>query len=86
MPTKLSAVQTGQRARITRVTGTDRFVARVTSIGLTQGCRLQVVQNVKRRPVLVYARDSSIAIDRDDCEHIEVEVETSAKTEARMEP
>lgn len=54
--------------------GTARFISRVTSIGLTEGYVLQVVQNVRKRPVLVNARDSAIAIDRDDCTHIDVEV------------
>lgn len=67
-------IPAGKRARITAVHGAPRFVARVTSIGLTEGYVLEVVQNVKARPVLVNARDSAIAIDRDDCKQIDVEV------------
>ena len=39
---------------------------RVTSIGLTVGCEVQVLQNVRKRPVLVYGRDSVIAVDAED--------------------
>lgn len=71
---KLHEVATGRRAVITRVSGSPRFVSRVSSIGLTEGCRMEIMQNVRKRPVLVFARDSAIALDRDDCAHIEVEV------------
>ena len=71
---KLNEIETGSRARIVSVAGDGRFVSRVTAIGLTEGCVVEVVQNVRKRPVLLYARDSSIALDRGDCEHIEAEV------------
>ena len=72
--TKLSEVKAGQRARVCRITGTQRFVSRVTAIGLTEGCKLEVLQNVRTRPILVYLRDSSVAFDQGDCAHIDVEV------------
>lgn len=56
------------------VTGDARFVSRVTAVGLTEGCHIEVLQNVRKRPVLVYVRDSAVAIDRGDCELIDVEV------------
>ena len=42
--------------------------------GLTEGCAVEVLQNVKNRPVLVHVRDSDVALDRGDCMRIEVEV------------
>lgn len=71
---RLSEVGTGSVARIRSVAGDERFLARVTAIGLTEGCTVEVLQNVRRRPVLLYARDSTVALDRGDCERIEVEV------------
>lgn len=71
---KLSEIDTGRKGVIESVCGTNRFVSRVTTMGLTQGCRIEVVQNVRKRPLLVFARDSMVAIDRADCENIEVEV------------
>ena len=49
------------------------FVSRITSIGLTPGCKVTVVKNEKRRPLLVYSRDTMIALNRNECEDIEVE-------------
>lgn len=60
---KLSELKTGG-------TGT---VTRVTSIGITEGCPIEVVQNVKKRPILLFERDSLMAIDRKDCDLIDVE-------------
>ena len=71
---KLSEMETGRKGTIASVSGTDRFVSRVTAIGLTEGCRIEIVQNAKRRPLLVFERDSVVALDRTDCKNIEVDV------------
>ena len=71
---KLSEMETGRKGTIAFVSGTDRFVSRVTAIGLTEGCRIEIVQNAKRRPLLVFERDSVVALDRTDCKNIEVDV------------
>ena len=70
---KLSDAPEGARVRIAATAGTARFLGRVTAIGLTPGCVLDVLQNRRKRPVLVQCRDSAIAIDRGDCESIRVE-------------
>lgn len=71
---KLNDMKEGSAARIAAVAGDARFVSRVTAVGITEGCRIEVIQNVRRRPVLVYVRDSAVAIDRGDCSRIDVEV------------
>ena len=71
---KLHDVKEGSPARVLAVTGDARFVSRVTAVGLTEGCHIEVLQNVRKRPVLVYVCDSAVAIDRGDCELIDVEV------------
>lgn len=71
---KLSEMETGRKGTIASVSGTDRCVSRVTAIGLTEGCRIEIVQNAKRRPLLVFERDSVVALDRADCKNIEVDV------------
>ena len=59
---------------ISTVNGDARFVSRITSIGLTPGCKVTVIKNEKNRPVLVYSRDTMIALNRLECDQIEVEV------------
>ena len=69
----LSELNENKIARVTKVSGDTRFVSRITSIGLMPGCRVQVVKNDKNRPMLVYSRDTMIALNRNDCESIRVE-------------
>lgn len=70
---KLSELKTGGTGTVTRVAGDARFVSRVTSIGITEGCPIEVVQNVKKRPILLFERDTLMTIDRKDCDLIDVE-------------
>jgi ferrous iron transport protein A len=42
-------------------------------VGLTIGSAVEVIQNQKRRPILVYGRDTMIAINRQECEKIMLE-------------
>lgn len=70
----MTDMETGGRGCVCAVRGGDRFLSRIFSMGVTEGCRFAVVQNRKKYPVLVHVRDSAIAIDRSDCDRIEVEV------------
>jgi ferrous iron transport protein A len=69
---KLSELAKDSCGVIASVNGDARFVSRITSIGLTPGCRVTVVKNEKRRPLLVYSRDTMIALNRKECDWIEV--------------
>ena len=72
---KLTDLREGQKARIIGITGDRRYLSRITSIGLKIGCPLEMLQNVKNRPVLVYGRDTMIALNRAESERIQVEVQ-----------
>ncbi|MCR5581057.1 MAG: ferrous iron transport protein A [Pseudobutyrivibrio sp.] len=69
----LSEVNEKQEAVITEIIGDTRFVSRITSIGLTPGCKVNVVKNDKNRPMLVYSRDTMIALNRNECAGIKVQ-------------
>ncbi len=47
-------------------------MSRITSIGLTPGCSIRVIRNDKNRPMLIYSRDTMIALNRNECKGIEV--------------
>ena len=70
---KLSDLKKNAEAVVARLEGDARFVSRITSIGLTPGCHISVLKNDKNRPVLLYARDTMIALNRKECEGIDVE-------------
>ncbi len=70
----LQEMNEGATGRICMVGGTEQFQRRVTSVGLTPGCRFEIVQNQKKCPILLYARNTLLALDRSDCKNISVEV------------
>ena len=70
---KLTDMKKGSEGKVVSVTGDSRFVSRITSIGLTPGCRVSVIKNEKNRPIHVYSRDTMIALNRKDCSNIEKE-------------
>ena len=69
---KLSELKENQIAVVAKLDGDSRFISRITSIGLTPGCSLQCVKNDRNRPLLVYSRDTMIALNRSECGGIEV--------------
>ena len=71
---KLSDATEQQTVRICSIDGDTRFLTRITSIGLTVGGILKVVHNQKKQPLLVYSRNTLIAVNRKESERIFVEV------------
>lgn len=69
---KLGELKENSEAVVTGITGDARFVGRITSIGLTPGCHISIVKNDRNRPVLLFSRDTMIAVNRKECEGIEV--------------
>ena len=75
---KLNELKKEQSAVIASVNGDTRFVSRITSIGITPGCKVTIIKNEKHRPLLVYSRDTMIALNRNECENILVQEEGGA--------
>lgn len=69
---KLKEASPGFSGVITAIDGDTRFLSRITSIGLTIGCAVEVMRNEKNQPLLITGRDSLIALNRKDCDKIEV--------------
>lgn len=72
---KLSDAKPGLHGRIAAIQGDARFLSRATSIGLTVGCPVTVLQNEKKQPVLIYSRDTMVALSRAECEKLELKEE-----------
>ncbi len=70
---KLSELEKDSTAVIASLNGDQRFMSRITSIGLTPGSTVTVIKNDKNRPLLVYSRDTMIALNREECDMIGVE-------------
>lgn len=70
---KLDDMKMGTRARIGHIEGDVRLLTRLASIGLVPGSTVEVVRNDSRRPMLVFGRDTLLAVSRRDCRKIEAE-------------
>ena len=70
---KLSELKADSVGRVLSL-GTDtHFLKRITSIGLTEGSLFQIVRNDRKMPVLVYVRETLLALNRADADKIEAE-------------
>ncbi len=70
---KLSEMKPDREAVVSGINGDARFLSRITSIGITPGCKILVMRNDRNRPMLVYSRNTMIALNRKECVGIEVE-------------
>ena len=70
---KLTEMKQGEEGIISSISGDNRYIGRVTSIGITPGCRIRIVKNDKNRPIIVYSRDTMIALNSNESRNIEVE-------------
>jgi len=70
---RLHELKQGQKAVVAEIGGEARSINRAVSIGLTPGSKLEVIKNQKNRPMLIYSRDTMIALNRKECENIMVE-------------
>lgn len=50
----------------------ERLKNRISSMGLVKGGTLEICQNNKKQPVLIYARDTLVAIGRRESRKIEI--------------
>lgn len=55
---------------ISKIEGDSRFISRIVSIGLTPGSFIMLLKNDGRSPVLVFCRDTVIAVNRRECSQI----------------
>ena len=70
---KLSELSADTHAKVRSLYKDEHFLSRVTAIGLTENATFQVVKNDRKMPVLIYVRETLLALNRADCEKIEVE-------------
>ncbi len=70
---RLTETKAEQHGLIRTIGGDAHFANRVTAIGITEGTPFQTVRNDRKMPVLVYLRETLIAVNREDAERIEVE-------------
>ena len=66
----LSDAAPGKRYTIRDIKDEARLVNRLSSMGLLCGSTVEVCQNLKKQPVLLFARDTLVAIGREESKKI----------------
>ncbi len=66
----LSEARPGSRYILREITDEARLINRLSSMGLMTGSTLEICQNYKKQPVLVFARDTLIAVGREESKKI----------------
>ena len=71
---KLSALKEKTKAKVMEILGDSHFQSRIISIGITVGSEIEIIQNYKKQPILIYCRDTMIAVNKIEAEKIMMEV------------
>ncbi len=71
---KLIDLKDETKGKVAEIIGDIHFQSRITSIGVTVGSEIEVIQNYKKQPVLIYCRDTMIAVNKKEAGNIIVEV------------
>jgi ferrous iron transport protein A len=71
---KLSEIKAGQTVIVKEITADERLISRTSSMGIIVGSRIEVLKNERKQPLLLFCRDTMVAVNRKECEKIKVEV------------
>ena len=71
---KLTNLKDETKGKVAEIIGDIHFQSRITSIGVTVGSEIEVIKNYKKQPVLIYCRDTMIAVNKKEAGNIIVEV------------
>jgi ferrous iron transport protein A len=70
---RLSEIQTGNIVKVQEIHGDERLISRTSSMGIIIGSRIEILRNEKKQPLLLFCRDTMIAVNRKECEKIIVQ-------------
>lgn len=66
----LSSAQPGKQYIVAEIKDETRLVNRLSSMGLMCGSSIEVCQNNRKQPVLIFTRDTLVAIGREESKKI----------------
>ncbi len=68
----LSATQPGTQYVVKEIKDETRLINRLSSMGVMCGSQIEVCQNNPKQPVLIFVRDTLVAIGREESKKIVV--------------
>lgn len=66
----LSEAIPGQSYYVREIKDEVRLNNRLSSMGILTGSKIEICQNHKKQPILLFARDTLVAIGREECSKI----------------
>lgn len=69
-PLTLSAAQPGKQYIVKEIKDEARLTNRLSSMGVLCGSQIEVCQNNRKQPVLIFTRDTLVAIGREESKKI----------------
>jgi ferrous iron transport protein A len=70
---KLSEIQAGNMVTVKEIKGDERLFSRTSSMGIIVGSTIEILRNEKKQPLLLFCRDTMVAVNRRECEKIMVQ-------------
>jgi ferrous iron transport protein A len=74
---RLSEIQAGKTVIVKEIRADERLLSRTSSMGIMIGSTIEILRNEKKQPLLLFCRDTMVAVNRRECEKIEVEMEAA---------
>ena len=68
----LDAAMPGKTYSVLEIKDEARLINRLSSMGVMRGSQIEICQNHKKQPVLIFARDTLVAIGREESKKITV--------------
>ena len=68
----LTLLATAKTGIIDRLEGGKHFISRIVAMGFTPGTKVAMVQNYKKRALIVYLRDTQVALGRQEARKIKI--------------
>lgn len=69
---RLSEAEENKNYVIKSFEETEHFESRISAMGIRKGVNLTILRNKKKLPILIYCRDTMIALGRGEAEKIMV--------------
>lgn len=70
----LPKISVNSRGTIRTISGSKSFLSKVTGLGITPGSKIAIIRNHKVGPLIIFMRDSFIAVSRKEAANIFVEI------------
>ena len=70
---KLTDYNKGDTCRVANIKGNSRFISRISSIGISIGASVTILQNTFGIPILIHVHDTLVALSRKEARKITVE-------------